>query len=42
MVVVTHYISFARHVADHIVFMDQGKIIEKMIRLLSFRNSKEK
>lgn len=28
MVVVTHEIGFAREVADNIVFMDQGKIIE--------------
>lgn len=29
MVIVTHEIGFAREVADHIVFMDQGKIIEQ-------------
>jgi polar amino acid transport system ATP-binding protein len=29
MVVVTHEIGFAREVADRIVFMDQGKIIEQ-------------
>lgn len=29
MLIVTHEIGFAREVADHIVFMDQGKIIEQ-------------
>jgi len=29
MVVVTHEISFAREVADHVVFMDHGKIVEE-------------
>lgn len=29
MVVVTHEIGFAREVADHVVFMDDGMIIEK-------------
>jgi ABC-type polar amino acid transport system ATPase subunit len=29
MVVVTHEIGFAREVADRIIFMDQGKIIEQ-------------
>ncbi len=29
MVIVTHEISFARDVADHIVFMDDGVIVEK-------------
>lgn len=28
MIVVTHELSFAREVATHVVFMDQGKIIE--------------
>jgi polar amino acid transport system ATP-binding protein len=28
MVVVTHEMGFAREVADHVVFMDEGKIIE--------------
>ncbi|MCF9035095.1 hypothetical protein [Acinetobacter nectaris] len=28
MVIVTHEIAFAREVADRIVFMDQGKIVE--------------
>lgn len=29
MVVVTHEMGFAREVADHVVFMDNGKVVEK-------------
>jgi ABC-type polar amino acid transport system ATPase subunit len=29
MVVVTHEISFAREVADRVIFMDGGKIVEE-------------
>jgi ABC-type polar amino acid transport system ATPase subunit len=29
MVVVTHEMGFAREVADEIIFMDQGRIIER-------------
>ena len=29
MVVVTHEMSFAKNVADHVIFMDQGVIVEK-------------
>ena len=29
MVIVTHEIGFAREVADHVVFMDQGRIVEQ-------------
>ena len=28
MLVVTHEIGFAREVADHVVFMDDGEIVE--------------
>jgi polar amino acid transport system ATP-binding protein len=37
MIVVTHEIAFAREVADRVVFMDQGAIVEqdKPARLLS-------
>src|SRR3546814_3259253 len=28
MVVVTHEMGFARHVADEVVFMDKGRIVE--------------
>ncbi|MDK6292334.1 MULTISPECIES: ATP-binding cassette domain-containing protein [Aerococcus] len=37
MVVVTHEMSFARHVADHIVFMGQRKIIEENDPLTFFQ-----
>jgi polar amino acid transport system ATP-binding protein len=29
MIVVTHEVGFAREVADHAVFMDEGQIIEE-------------
>jgi ABC-type polar amino acid transport system ATPase subunit len=29
MVVVTHEMGFARRVADHVLFMDQGQVIER-------------
>ncbi|MDX8045160.1 amino acid ABC transporter ATP-binding protein [Gracilibacillus sp. S3-1-1] len=29
MVVVTHEVSFARHVSDHVIFMDGGHIVEQ-------------
>ena len=29
MVIVTHEMSFARDVADHIIFMDEGVIVEE-------------
>jgi len=29
MIVVTHEMSFAKEVADEIIFMDQGRIIER-------------
>ncbi len=29
MVVVTHEMGFARQVADQVIFMDQGQILEK-------------
>jgi ABC-type polar amino acid transport system ATPase subunit len=28
MIVVTHEMSFARRVADRVIFMDQGEIVE--------------
>jgi ABC-type polar amino acid transport system ATPase subunit len=28
MIVVTHEMGFARHVADRVVFMDRGRIVE--------------
>jgi polar amino acid transport system ATP-binding protein len=29
MIVVTHEMDFAREVADHVIFMDKGKIVEQ-------------
>ena len=29
MMVVTHEMGFAREVADHVVFMDEGQIVEQ-------------
>ncbi len=29
IVLVTHEIGFAKHIADHIIFMDEGKIVEQ-------------
>jgi ABC-type polar amino acid transport system ATPase subunit len=28
MIVVTHEMAFARHVADRVIFMDRGRIVE--------------
>jgi ABC-type polar amino acid transport system ATPase subunit len=38
MVVVTHEMGFAKKVADEIIFMDNGKIIEKGDLQAFFRN----
>lgn len=40
MVVVTHEMGFAREVADRVVFMDQGKIVEEGIPEDIFQNPK--
>ncbi|PIE69877.1 MAG: glutamine ABC transporter ATP-binding protein [Deltaproteobacteria bacterium] len=40
MVVVTHEMGFAREVADHVVFMDQGAIVEKASPEAFFTNPK--
>lgn len=40
MVVVTHEMGFARTVADRVIFMDQGKIIEENSPTLFFDNPK--
>ena len=29
MIVVTHEIGFAKEVADHVIFMDEGMIVEQ-------------
>jgi putative glutamine transport system ATP-binding protein len=41
MVVVTHEMGFAREVADRIVFMDQGQIIEEATPAEFFANPRE-
>lgn len=41
MIVVTHEMSFARDVADHIIFMDKGRIIEEGAPKDFFANPKE-
>lgn len=40
MVVVTHEMGFAREVADEIIFMDQGRIIERATDKTFFENPK--
>lgn len=41
MVVVTHEMGFAREVADRIVFMDQGRILEEAPPEQFFANPRE-
>lgn len=41
MVVVTHEMGFAREVADRIIFMDQGEIIEESTPDVFFKNPRE-
>ena len=41
MVVVTHEMSFARDIATHVVFMDQGVIVEEGAPETIFGNPKE-
>jgi general L-amino acid transport system ATP-binding protein len=41
MVVVTHEVGFAREVADRIVFMDGGVIVEEATLEEFFQNPKE-
>ena len=36
MVVVTHEMGFARSVADRVIFMDDGRIVEKECVCLTF------
>lgn len=42
MVIVTHEMGFAREVADRVIFMDQGLIVEQGIPSEFFGNPKEK
>lgn len=41
MVVVTHEVGFAREVADRIIFMDGGQVIEDTTPIAFFQNPKE-
>jgi putative glutamine transport system ATP-binding protein len=41
MVVVTHEMGFAREVADRIVFMDEGRILEEAIPAEFYENPRE-
>lgn len=38
MVVVTHEMSFARDVADRVIFMDEGRIVEEATPQVIFSN----
>lgn len=40
MVVVTHEMGFAREVADRVIFMDEGKILEEAMPQVMFSNPK--
>ncbi len=41
MVIVTHEMAFARDVADHVIFMDDGSIVEQGDPMQVFENPKE-
>ncbi|MDP4178286.1 MAG: polar amino acid ABC transporter ATP-binding protein, partial [Bacillota bacterium] len=41
MVVVTHEMGFAREVADRVIFMDGGKIVEEDVPEAIFSNPKQ-
>ena len=41
MIIVTHELEFARDVADKVIFMDEGKIIEQNTSLDFFKNPKQ-
>jgi len=40
MIVVTHEMGFAKEVADNMIFMDEGKIVEKAQTKDFFENPK--
>jgi ABC-type polar amino acid transport system ATPase subunit len=40
MIVVTHEMGFAREVADEVIFMDEGKIVERGTDVSFFENPK--
>ena len=41
MVVVTHELGFAREVADRVMFMDQGQVVETSDPASFFTNARE-
>ena len=41
MVIVTHEMNFAREVSDHVIFMDDGVIVEEGAPFEFFTNPKE-
>ena len=41
MIIVTHEMAFAKEVADKVIFMDEGKILEMGTPLEIFENPKE-
>jgi ABC-type polar amino acid transport system ATPase subunit len=41
MIVVTHEMGFAREVADHVVFMDHGVVVEDAPPAALFTNPRE-
>ena len=41
MIIVTHELEFARDVADKVIFMDEGRIVEQNTALEFFKNPKE-
>jgi L-cystine transport system ATP-binding protein len=41
MIVVTHEMSFAQDIANQVIFLDQGLVVEKGSPQEIFRNSKE-
>jgi len=41
MVVVTHEMGFAREVADRVIFMDEGRIVEEAPAVDFFDNPRE-
>ena len=41
MVVVTHEMGFAREVADRVIFMDEGRIVEEATAAEFFDNPRE-
>jgi ABC-type polar amino acid transport system ATPase subunit len=41
MVIVTHEVGFAREVADHVLLMDRGQVVERATPSEFFLNPKE-